>query len=102
MLHSKVFIFMCFVNFGTYVTGLNAMNCFDPPVNSNGPYFYSNSTSSIDTEPPPIYWYTYPNGTSIVVACTTVVIFSGFFLLVKYFENIGIYPRKVSLKSKID
>ena len=94
---------MCFVNFGAYVTGVNAMNFFDPLETPSGIYFYSNSTA-VDTvaEPPPIYWYTYPHGASIVVACTTAVIFSGFFLLVKYFENTGVYPKKVSLKSKID
>ena len=104
MLHSKVFVFMCFVNFGAYVTGLNAMNFFDPLESHTDIYFYSNSTAvdTTVTEPPPIYWYTYPHATVIVVACTTTVIFSGFFLLVKYFEETEVYPKKVSLKSKID
>lgn len=95
---------MCFVNFGAYVTGLNAMNFFDPLESHTDIYFYSNSTAvdTTVTEPPPIYWYTYPHATVIVVACTTTVIFSGFFLLVKYFEETEVYPKKVSLKSKID
>ena len=99
MLHSKVFVFTCCVSFGVYVTGLNAMNFNDLVVMPADPSV-ANSTATVTAVP--IEWYVYPHNMSIVVSCTTAVIFAGFFLLVKYFEHTGVYPKKVLIKSKVD
>ena len=96
MLHSKVFVFTCCVSFGVYATGLNAMN-FTDLVDIPADPSIANSTVTVTAVP--IEWYAYHNNLSIVVSCATVVIFVGFFLLVKYFENTGVYPKKVLIKS---